>query len=50
MSPMCRLRLNALPVFRLDPSADNPTARENKRVHAIVIDDGEFEIAIKRRS
>ena len=49
MAPMRGAHLDAMPPFRFDPAVHNPAAWENQRVHAVVTDDGEFELAIKRR-
>jgi len=35
---------------RVDPSAQDATAREGKRVRTVTFDNGQFEIAVERRS
>jgi hypothetical protein len=34
----------------VDPAADDAATRENKRVLALTIDNGEFHFAVKRRA
>ena len=50
LTPMRGSYVNPLPRFRVDPSGQNPPARENERMRAVPVDDGQFEIAIERRA
>jgi len=45
-------RINVDPVLGdgVHPPAGNAPARENKRVFAIIINDGQFEVAVERRA
>ncbi len=46
---MRRVRDNWLTGFRVQPTAENTTAWKDERVCAVIIDNGQFQIAIKRR-
>ncbi len=46
---MGRLNINALLGFRFHPAAENTAARKHETVHAIIINDGQFQIAIEWR-
>jgi hypothetical protein len=46
---MRRTHLDPLPGDRIHPAAKNSAARENERMLAVLVDNGQFEIAIKRR-
>ena len=48
-APMGRLHVEPLLSFRLRPTAKNTPARKHKRMYAIVVDDGQFQIAVERR-
>jgi len=41
--------LKCLPRRRIDPTVQNSTRRENKRVRFVLVKDGQFEIAVERR-
>lgn len=45
---MGRVNFDRFPGVRLDPAAQNAAAREDERVDAVAIDDGERQVAIKR--
>ena len=47
---MGRLNVDPLSGFRFDPAAEDAAACKGERVHAIIIDHGQFKVAVKRRS
>ncbi len=49
MPPMGRLDIDALLGFGIHPTAKDTAAWKCERVHTIIIDHGQFEVAIKRR-
>ena len=49
LAPMRRVRENELHGFPVDPAAENTAARKGEPVSAVVADDSQFQIAIKRR-
>ena len=48
-APMGRPHIQPLLGFHFHPSVENATAREYERVRPVVIDDGQFKIAVERR-
>ena len=48
-APMRRPHVQPFLGFRFHPAVENAAARKHQRVRAIVIDDGQFEIAVERR-
>jgi hypothetical protein len=49
LAPMGRVRQNGLHGFGVDPAGESTAARKRERVSAVVVNDGQFQIAIKRR-
>ena len=47
---MGRLNIDLVLGFRFDPIAKDAAARKSERVHTIIIDHGQFKVAVKRRS
>ena len=47
---MGRLNVDLVLSFHFDPTAKDAAARKSERVHAIIIDHGQFKVAVKRRS
>lgn len=47
---MGRPHVDPLFGFRADPAGENPPAREDERVRAITIKNGELEIAVEGRA
>ena len=46
---MGRIHVNAFSGFGIDPAAKIAAAWENKRVYPVRVDDGQFEVNIRRR-
>jgi hypothetical protein len=46
-APMRRLHINSLSGFRLHPSVQDSTARKHERVRPVVIEVGNFDIAVE---
>lgn len=44
---MCGLHVNAPFSVRLEPSAKNTAARKNESVGSVIIDDGQFKVAVE---
>ena len=47
--PMGRADVQPLLGFHLYPTGSDAPAREYERVQAVIVDDGQFEIAVERR-
>ena len=47
---MGRLNVDLVLSFHFDPTAEDAAARKSERVHTIIIDHGQFKVAVKRRS
>jgi hypothetical protein len=50
LPPVCQLNADQLLlVFRLDPATEDASARKRQRVWFVVVYDGKFKFAVKRR-
>ena len=46
---MCRVHIDPLLGFSIDPATEDASAWEHKRMRAVVTDDSKFKIAVERR-
>ena len=47
--PMGGMNVNSLLRFRFDPSTKDATTRKDEHVWPVAVNDGEFQVTIKRR-
>jgi len=45
-----RLNVDPLRGFRFDLAAEDAAAWKGKRVHAVIVDHGQFKVAVERRA
>ena len=48
-SPMGRPHVQPFLGLYFHPAVENAAARDHKRMRAVIIDDGQFEVAVERR-
>ena len=49
LPPMGRQQVYALLRFRIEPTAENASAREHQSVNLAALNNGKFKVAVKRR-
>ena len=47
---MGRIHVDLVLGFRFDPAAEDAAACKGERVHATIVDHGQFKVAVKRRN